>query len=100
MCDAGETPQSCPVDCPANPCGDGTCAADESPQSCAVDCKVLLDECNQNCDAYDFFMCFQPGDLQTCYDACEAATSSQLKQFNNCAATATTSCDLTCFDFL
>ncbi len=82
------------------PCGDATCDGSETFKTCQVDCQSLKEDCDQLCDAYSFFSCFQPGGLQICYDACAAATGPALKQFNTCAATATTSCDLACFDFL
>ena len=100
QCDAGETSQTCPGDCKPMPCGDGTCAGTETPVNCQIDCQQLGAECSGNCDSYDFFMCLQPGELQTCYDSCDAATGPMLKQFNNGAATATVSCDLSCFAFL
>jgi hypothetical protein len=122
-CDPGETPMTCAVDCSANPCGNGVCEPGESPMTCAVDCPVTLcgngvcdagestmtcpgdcpnlkAECTDNCDDYNFFNCFDPGGLQSCYDACNAAGDAALKQFNNCAATGAVSCDASCFDFL
>jgi lysophospholipase L1-like esterase len=36
-CDAGETPASCPADCP-DVCGDGLCTGSEDEFNCAADC--------------------------------------------------------------
>jgi hypothetical protein len=100
-CGAGETSQSCPGDCPPSVCGNGVCEPGETNQTCASDCQNAQKlKCHDNCDSYNFFMCFKPGDLQICYNACDAATDAQLKQFNSCAGAASVSCDLSCFDYL
>ncbi|TKC99493.1 hypothetical protein [Polyangium fumosum] len=101
VCDAGESFGICPEDCaPPNPCGNGVCDAGETSQSCAQDCPDLKLECYDHCDVYNFFMCFNPGGLQICYDACDAASDAMLKQFSVCAASGAVSCDPSCFDHL
>jgi hypothetical protein len=57
-------------------------------------------ECKDRRYAYNFFMCLLPGELQDCYDMCEAASDAMLQQFNVCAATAAVSCDMSCFKYL
>jgi hypothetical protein len=101
VCEVGETPARCGTDCPPPPvCGNGICEGPET-ATCPNDCvSIDLVACKDSCDTYDFFHCLGPGELQTCYDRCDAATGAQLKQFNNCAGPATVSCDLTCLDFL
>lgn len=37
VCDADETPASCPADCP-DACGDALCTGSEDPANCAADC--------------------------------------------------------------
>ncbi|HVJ89717.1 MAG TPA: hypothetical protein VM580_07915, partial [Labilithrix sp.] len=101
VCDAGESFGTCPEDCaPPNPCGNGVCDAGESSQSCPQDCPDLKLECYDHCDVYNFFMCFNPGGLQICYDACDAASDAMLKQFSVCAASGAVSCEPSCFDYL
>lgn len=42
VCDSGETPQSCPQDCPNPPpvvCGNGICESGENAQNCPQDCS-------------------------------------------------------------
>ena len=100
VCDVGETPQSCPGDCHVGAvCGDGVCAASESGATCPKDCPDVA-HCRRECESYDFFACFAAGALQSCYDRCARASASQITQFTNCAATATTSCDTSCLDKL
>ncbi len=99
FCDPNETPASCPADCgPPNLCGNGTCDPGETPASCPTDCQTKVPQCKQECEAYDFFSCFGPGELQSCYDACDGATDAQITQFLNCAGPV--SCDLGCLAFL
>lgn len=43
-------------------------------------------QCEHDCDGLNTFMCFQPGDLQTCYDRCVDVTQAQVAQFENCVA--------------
>src|SRR5215217_2253563 len=40
ICDLGETPETCPLDCdsPGDPCGNGLCEPFETRQSCPADC--------------------------------------------------------------
>ena len=40
--------------------------------------------CKAGCSTTDFFSCYQPGDLQACFDACDAATDAQIEQYVNC----------------
>lgn len=42
--------------------------------------------CKDLCSTTDFFMCYQPGELQACFDKCDAATDAQIEQFFNCHA--------------
>ena len=43
-CEEGETPETCPEDCPPG-CGDGICQADEDNCDCPEDCKESLECC-------------------------------------------------------
>jgi len=42
--------------------------------------------CKELCSATDFFSCFMPGELQACFDSCDAATDAQVEQYFNCAS--------------
>jgi hypothetical protein len=67
--------------------------------TCPKDCPNVTG-CRQECESYDFFSCFGAGELQTCYDRCAIASAAQITQFDNCAGTATTSCDTSCLSKL
>jgi hypothetical protein len=82
-------------------CGNGVCEAGETSATCGSDCvDPQLVTCKGNCSSYDFFHCFDPGQLQTCNDKCQLASAAQREQFNNCAGTATVSCDKACLSYL
>lgn len=38
FCDPGETPDTCPADCPLTECGNNKCEFGETPEDCGVDC--------------------------------------------------------------
>lgn len=100
VCQAGENTASCPGDCPAaNPCGNGVCDANETSALCPVDCPNYLQTAKDICSSYDFFSCFGPGELQTCFDKCDRATPVQLQQYINCGSTGGVSCE-PCMQFL
>jgi hypothetical protein len=40
--------------------------------------------CKEYCSLTDFFSCYMPGDLQACFDACDAASDAQIEQYSNC----------------
>lgn len=84
---------------PPTGCGDGVCTEAER-NSCAADCEELFNSALDICDGYNFFMCFQPGELQECYDAVGNATVAQRKQWVTCGASATVECDFACADYL
>lgn len=39
VCDSGETPANCPVDCPSGACGNNVCDPGEDSSTCPQDCK-------------------------------------------------------------
>jgi len=80
-----------PGSTPAQGCGDNICT-DAERNTCRPDCGNLLDTALGICDSYDFFACFGPGELQTCYDQVTRATVAQRQQFANCGTTATVDC--------
>ena len=47
VCDEGETPEKCPLDCdgPDPFCGDGLCGVTESHQTCPLDCDAPVPFC-------------------------------------------------------
>lgn len=96
VCNGGENSGSCAADCPAaGPvCGDRTCDGGETMQTCPADCGFDRSaECRDICSSYDFFDCFAPGELQTCFDRCNRATPAQHEQYINCGGTGAVSCD-------
>jgi hypothetical protein len=76
-CNAGETTQTCAVDCPAPICNvNGTCDGAETPQNCAADCPPPA-ACNTDgvCDANEMYA--------TCMTDC----GSRLRMTNNSSYT-------------
>ena len=49
-------------------------------------------QCEHDCDGLNGFMCFQPGDLQACYDRCAGVTQAQVMQFETCVTGAIGDC--------
>lgn len=61
ICDKGETPATCALDCPSGLCGNGLCELDEDPQSCPADCTDA--KCGNG-------VCGDGENLYTCPDDC------------------------------
>jgi len=102
-CDAGESTSNCAADCPApSMCGNGTCDGAETMTTCPADCTdSTRADCRQACMSYDFFMCLDPGGLDSCYASCTAATMGQRQQFITCAnGGGTVACDTSCLRYL
>jgi hypothetical protein len=51
MCESGETPQNCPLDCgSAGPvCGNNVCESGETAQSCPLDCMTTSNCAHSPC---------------------------------------------------
>jgi hypothetical protein len=91
-CQAGEDPTSCPQDC-SSACGDGTCDAGEDPTACPQDCSSACG--NGECESgEDPETCPQDCSGAVCTDGATRCSGADLQRCNQLGEWETTACQM------